>query len=112
VDFYAVKKLLGHKSIKMTERYAHHYPESLRASIEVLDRAYGPKNYDSFMTIEARGESSACQAAENSCKINQLGIGSGSGSGVPSGLQILLTQISRRGFWPGFKPNLLILKAE
>ena len=37
VDIYKVKELLGHKSIAMTMRYAHHYPESLRASVEVLD---------------------------------------------------------------------------
>jgi integrase len=37
-DLYKVQKLLGHKSIVMTQRYAHHYPESLRSSVEVLDR--------------------------------------------------------------------------
>jgi integrase len=36
-DLYKVQKLLGHKSIVMTQRYAHHYPESLRSSVEVLD---------------------------------------------------------------------------
>jgi len=40
VDLYKVKKLLGHKTITMTERYAHHYPESLRSSIEMLDKCY------------------------------------------------------------------------
>jgi integrase len=39
-DLYKVQKLLGHKSIVMTQRYAHHYPESLRSSVEVLDRCY------------------------------------------------------------------------
>jgi hypothetical protein len=28
---------LAHKSITMTMHYAHHYPESLRESVEVLD---------------------------------------------------------------------------
>jgi site-specific recombinase XerC len=37
VDLYKVQRLLGHKSPTMTQRYAHHYPESLRAGIEVLD---------------------------------------------------------------------------
>ncbi|MGD0658931.1 MAG: site-specific integrase [Syntrophorhabdales bacterium] len=40
VDLYRVQKLLGHKSIAMTQRYAHHYPESLRSSVEVLDACY------------------------------------------------------------------------
>jgi integrase len=40
VDLYKVKELLGHKTITMTMRYAHHYPESLRGSIEVLDNCY------------------------------------------------------------------------
>lgn len=40
VDLYKVKELLGHKTITMTMRYAHHYPESLRSSIEVLDTCY------------------------------------------------------------------------
>jgi integrase len=40
VDLYKVKELLGHKTLAMTTRYAHHYPESLRASVEVLDNCY------------------------------------------------------------------------
>lgn len=40
VDLYKVKELLGHKSLVMTMRYAHHYPESLRSSVEVLDSCY------------------------------------------------------------------------
>ncbi|HSL03374.1 MAG TPA: tyrosine-type recombinase/integrase [Nitrospiraceae bacterium] len=38
VDLYKVQRLLGHKSPIMTQRYAHHYPESLRAGVEILDR--------------------------------------------------------------------------
>ncbi len=37
VDLYKVQRLLGHKSPVMTERYAHHYPESLRDGVAVLD---------------------------------------------------------------------------
>jgi integrase len=37
VDLYKVQRLLGHKSPIMTQRYPHHYPESLRAGVEVLD---------------------------------------------------------------------------
>ena len=38
VDLYKVQRLLGHKSPIMTQRYAHHYPESLRDGVELLDR--------------------------------------------------------------------------
>ena len=37
IDLYRVKELLGHKSIITTQRYAHHYPESLRTSVAVLE---------------------------------------------------------------------------
>ena len=33
-----ISKLLGHLNITMTQRYAHHCPESLREGIEVLDK--------------------------------------------------------------------------
>lgn len=38
VDFYKISKLMGHKDIRMTQRYSHHYPESLRDGVEVLDK--------------------------------------------------------------------------
>ncbi len=38
VDIYKVQKLMRHKSHQMTQRYAHHYSESLRDGVEVLDR--------------------------------------------------------------------------
>ncbi|MEP7153474.1 MAG: site-specific integrase [Nitrospira sp.] len=41
VDLYKVQQLLGHKSPIMTQRYAHHYPESLRNGVEILDRVRG-----------------------------------------------------------------------
>lgn len=37
IDLYRVQKILGHKDIKTTQRYAHHYPESLRSGVDVLD---------------------------------------------------------------------------
>ena len=37
VDLYKVQRLLGHKSPIMTQRYAHHYPESLRDGVDELD---------------------------------------------------------------------------
>ncbi len=37
VDLYKVQKLLGHRDNKTTQRYAHHYPESLRSGVDILD---------------------------------------------------------------------------
>jgi len=37
-DIYKVQKLLGHKTPSMTARYAHHSTESLRSTVEVLDK--------------------------------------------------------------------------
>ncbi|MBI5809781.1 MAG: hypothetical protein HZB21_01120 [Deltaproteobacteria bacterium] len=34
----STSKLLGHKDIKMSQRYAHHCQESLRSGVAVLDR--------------------------------------------------------------------------
>ncbi|MEJ2253810.1 MAG: site-specific integrase [Nitrospirota bacterium] len=52
VDLYVVKELLGHKTLAMTTRYAHHYPESLRHGVEVLDRS----GYDLVTFGGKRGE--------------------------------------------------------
>lgn len=38
---YKVQRLLGPKSPVMTQRYAHHYPESLRDGIDLLSRLAG-----------------------------------------------------------------------
>ncbi|MBO1225043.1 MAG: site-specific integrase [Candidatus Scalindua sediminis] len=40
VDLYMISKLLGHKDIRMTQRYAHHCPESLRVGVRVLESDY------------------------------------------------------------------------
>ena len=39
-DLKALQEILGHKTLTMTMRYAHHCPESLRSSIEVLNACY------------------------------------------------------------------------
>lgn len=43
IDIYTVSKLMGHSSVRMTERYAHHYPESVRHGVEILDRLNAPQ---------------------------------------------------------------------
>ncbi len=51
VDIYKVSKLLGHRDIKTTQRYAHHYPESLRDGVEILGLMEEKKaQYCDFMT--------------------------------------------------------------
>jgi site-specific recombinase XerD len=36
IDLYTVSKLLGHHSIKMTERYAHLAPDHLQRAVDAL----------------------------------------------------------------------------
>ncbi len=38
IDLYQISKLLGHKDIKMAQRYAHYCPDSLWNGVDVLDR--------------------------------------------------------------------------
>jgi integrase len=38
VDIYAVKELLGHQNIEMTERYSHFSPDHMAAALEVLNK--------------------------------------------------------------------------
>lgn len=40
VQLQAVKELLGHSTIKMTERYSHLAPENVRAAVSVLDSGH------------------------------------------------------------------------
>ena len=37
VDIVTVKELAGHKDIRMTQRDAHHCPETLRDGVQVLE---------------------------------------------------------------------------
>lgn len=50
VDLYKISKLLGHMDIKMTQRYSHHCPDSLRDSVEILEtEAMGDYNFNYVM---------------------------------------------------------------
>jgi len=40
VDLYKISKLLGHKDIRMTQRYSHHCLDSLRSGVEILETDY------------------------------------------------------------------------
>ena len=37
VDLYSIKEILGHSTIKVTERYAHLSPARLRSAIDALE---------------------------------------------------------------------------
>jgi integrase len=39
-DLYKISKLLGHKDIRMTQRYAHHCSDSLRDGVRILEADY------------------------------------------------------------------------
>ena len=57
VDLYKISKLLGHKDIKMTQRYSHHCPDSLRDGVEILETDYN------LTTIEQKSGFVACPNA-------------------------------------------------
>ncbi|WKZ17483.1 MAG: site-specific integrase [Candidatus Jettenia sp. CY-1] len=40
VDIYKISKLLGHQDIRMTQRYSHHCPDSVRDGIQILEADY------------------------------------------------------------------------
>ena len=62
VDLYKVQRLLGHKSPMMTQRYAHHYPESLRDGVEILDRRTQPDT--KLTTVPGLSEVAVSQVLE------------------------------------------------
>jgi integrase len=71
VDLYVVKQLLGHKSLKMTMRYAHHYPESLRHGVDVLDKLKGEPSASGYILVTVGGQKGN-QAAALSAQLPDL----------------------------------------
>jgi integrase len=67
VDLYAVKQMMGHRSIKTTERYAHHYPESLRPTVKVLDDCYRVEKEFGHVLVTF-GDSAVCLTSANQVK--------------------------------------------
>ena len=67
VDLYKVAKLLGHADVSTTQRYAHHYPESLRDGVEILDslnvrRATEQTICHDFVTVDGIEEQNGVRA--------------------------------------------------
>ena len=53
ISIYIISKLLGHSSVKVTERYAHLSPELNRKAVELLDRRMEKTN-DTLITPEQK----------------------------------------------------------
>ena len=60
VDLYKVQRLLGHKSPIMTQRYAHHYPESLRDGVEALQAGRGVSTNLAQLQAVAEASPASC----------------------------------------------------
>jgi hypothetical protein len=60
VDLYKVQRLLGHKSPIMTQRYAHHYPESLRDGVEALEAGRGVSTKLAQVRVVPESDSATC----------------------------------------------------
>ncbi len=71
VDLYKVQRLLGHKSPIMTQRYAHHYPESLRDGIEVLGAGLAASTNS---TIVGRVRMGSCELLKHWCPRYELNV--------------------------------------
>ena len=55
IDIFKIAKLLGHRDIRMTQRYAHHCPESLRIGVDILEN---PVNFGyNLATVDKKGAS-------------------------------------------------------
>ena len=71
VDVLAVQKMMGHSSLSMTVRYAHHYPESLRPSVRALDICYKSATFGARLT-----ESGVVQLGKSNVESRVTSVGS------------------------------------
>ncbi len=55
IDLYKVQRLLGHKTGVMTQRYAHHCPESLREGVDRLEQRHSGITISSHL-VEKQAE--------------------------------------------------------
>jgi site-specific recombinase XerD len=55
VPLTAVRDLLGHTTVKMTERYAHLAPELVRAAVAVLDDTASRSGHVEKLKVVAAG---------------------------------------------------------
>ena len=56
VHMRALQELLGHKDIKMTQRYSHLSPDQLQGAVKLLDDILPSREFGTILTPEAENE--------------------------------------------------------
>jgi integrase len=56
VDPYTIQRLMGHKTFTTTQRYAHHYSESLRKGITALEALRSERMKEAITILSQSGE--------------------------------------------------------
>jgi integrase len=82
VDLYAVGQLLGHRTPRMTQRYAHLSPSYMAAAVSKLDYVFGdvmPRNSHTDLSVSPRSVPELSEACLNSDKSLRV-------FGVPDGI--------------------------
>ena len=68
VDPYTVQKLMGHKSFSTTQRYAHHYTESLRRGISALEQLRTEGKQESITILSQSQKNRISMSSFETCK--------------------------------------------
>ena len=76
VDLYKVKELLGHKTIAMTMRYAHHYPESLAGECGDFGCVHNSATFDTVQELTHPAEPHKIRRARVAELADALDLGS------------------------------------